>query len=287
MKATQIRIFLLLLAAIFTATCNKRNGEDAIVAEVGEKVLTIQQLSEVIPDNTNAADSVQLAQRYIQDWIIEQLVIGKAEQSLPDEKQNFEVLIENYRKSLLTYAYEQEWVRQKLDTMVTEEEIEKYYGDNEKNFQLKDYILKVKFCAIAADSKNVSQLRKLFNSTKPEDMVKWMQMCVDIGASYYFDEDKWLLWDEFTKQVPIEVYDVETFLQKKKSLEFEKDNNLYLLTVTDYQLSGSRSPLSFEREKIRSMIINRRKMELLEKMRQDLYSKALQDNEIKTYFGNQ
>ncbi len=159
MKATQIRIFLLLLAAIFTATCNKRNGEDAIVAEVGEKVLTIQQLSEVIPDNTNAADSVQLAQRYIQDWIIEQLVIGKAEQSLPDEKQNFEVLIENYRKSLLTYAYEQEWVRQKLDTMVTEEEIEKYYGDNEKNFQLKDYILKVKFCAIAADSKNVSQLR--------------------------------------------------------------------------------------------------------------------------------
>lgn len=287
MKATQIRIFLLLLAAIFTATCNKRNGEDAIVAEVGEKVLTIQQLSEVIPDNTNAADSIQLAQRYIQDWIIEQLVIGKAEQSLPDEKQNFEVLIENYRKSLLTYAYEQEWVRQKLDTMVTEEEIEKYYGDNEKNFQLKDYILKVKFCAIAADSKNVSQLRKLFNSTKPEDMVKWMQMCVDIGASYYFDEDKWLLWDEFTKQVPIEVYDVESFLQKKKTLEFEKDNNLYLLTVTDYQLSGSRSPLSFEREKIRSMIINRRKMELLEQMRQDLYSKALQDNEIKTYFGNQ
>lgn len=287
MKATQIRIFLLLLAAIFTSTCNKRNGEDAIVAEVGEKVLTIQQLSEVIPDNTNAADSIQLAQRYIQDWIIEQLVIGKAEQSLPDEKQNFEVLIENYRKSLLTYAYEQEWVRQKLDTMVTEEEIEKYYGDNEKNFQLKDYILKVKFCAIAADSKNVSQLRKLFNSTKPEDMVKWMQMCVDIGASYYFDEDKWLLWDEFTKQVPIEVYDVESFLQKKKTLEFEKDNNLYLLTVTDYQLSGSRSPLSFEREKIRSMIINRRKMELLEQMRQDLYSKALQDNEIKTYFGNQ
>jgi hypothetical protein len=287
MKATQIRIFLLLIAAIFTATCNKRNGEDAIVAEVGEKVLTIQQLSEVIPDNTNAADSIQLAQRYIQDWIIEQLVIGKAEQSLPDEKQNFEVLIENYRKSLLTYAYEQEWVRQKLDTMVTEEEIEKYYGDNEKNFQLKDYILKVKFCAIAADSKNVSQLRKLFNSTKPEDMVKWMQMCVDIGASYYFDEDKWLLWDEFTKQVPIEVYDVESFLQKKKTLEFEKDNNLYLLTVTDYQLSGSRSPLSFEREKIRSMIINRRKMELLEQMRQDLYSKALQDNEIKTYFGNQ
>jgi hypothetical protein len=279
-------LYFFFISVLLFSSCNKRNGEDAIVAEVGDKVLTVSQLSEVIPDNTNATDSMNLAERYIQNWVIEQLVVENAEKSLSEEKQNFDALIENYRKTLLTYAYEQEWVRQKLDTLVSDEEIEKYYSDNEKNFQLKDYILKVKFCAIASDSKNVSQLRKLFISQKPEDFVKWMQMCVDIGASYYFDEDKWLLWDEFTKQVPIEVYDVQTFLQKKKTLEFEKESNLYMLTVTDYQLSGSRSPLSFEREKIRNMIINRRKMELLEKMRQDLYNKALEENKIKTYFGD-
>jgi len=252
---------------------------------VGDKKLTINDLMEVIPDNSNSADSIALSERYIQDWIMEQLVINKAEEGLSEDKKNFDLLIENYRKSLLTHTYEQEWIRQKLDTTISEEEIEKYYNDNEKNFQLKDYIVKVKFSAIASDSKNINALKKLFYSEKPEDLVKWEQLCVDIGVSYYFDEDHWMLWDEFIKQVPLEVYDVEAFLKKKKTVELEKDNNLYFIAITDYQLSGSRSPLSFERDKIRSMILNRRKLQLLDDMRRDLYAKATQDNVIKTYFG--
>jgi hypothetical protein len=196
-------------------------------------------------------------------------------------------MIENYRSSLLIYAFEQEWVRQKLDTVVSDQEIEQYYNENEKNFQLEDYILKVKFTAITADSKQIGALKKLFNSTKPEDLVKWQQLCVDIGASYYYNEEEWLKWDEFIQQIPLEVYDVEGFLRKKNIIEFEKENNLYLISITDYQLAGSKSPLSFEREKIRNMIINRRKLTLLETMRQDIYSKAQQDGEIKLYYSKQ
>jgi hypothetical protein len=57
--------------------------------------------------------------------------------------------------------------------------------------------------------------------------------------------------------------------------------------ITDYQLSGTVSPLSFEREKIRSLIINKRKMDLLSKMRVDLYNDALKNNEIKFYHKKQ
>lgn len=274
-------IFILLLTA---SACNNKSDEVAIVVEVGDKQLTWEALMDIIPDNSNALDSAALAERYIQDWIKEQLVLTKAEEGLALEKQNFDQLIENYRKSLLTYTYEQEWIRQKLDTMVSSEEIEKYYNDNEKNFELKDYIVKVKFCAVASDVKQLPQLKKLFYSSKPEDFVKWEQLCVDVGASHYFDEDRWMLWDEFVKQVPLEVFDVEAFLKRNKTIELEKDNNFYLIAITDYQLSGSRSPLSFEREKIKSMIINRRKLTLLENMRADLYAKAQQEKTIKTFY---
>jgi hypothetical protein len=277
------KIFAIAVALLVMA-CNKKDDQGAVIVEVGDKQLTINELMDVVPDNSSANDSADLAAHYIQDWITTQLLIARAEISLPEDKQNFESLIENYRKSLLTYAYEQEWIRQKLDTLVTDAEIEKYYNQNEKNFQLKDYIVKVKFCALAADSKFVTGLKKLFYSAKPEDLVKWQQMCVDIGAGYYFDEDKWMLWDEFIKQVPLEVYDVESLLKKKKTIEFEKENNLYMINFTDYQLSGGRSPLSFEREKIRSMIINRRKLNLLDNMRQDLLAKAMQDGEVKKYY---
>lgn len=284
MTSLTIRKILGIAVALLVIACNKKDDQGAVIVEVADKQLTINQLMDVVPDNSSAKDSADLAAHYIQDWITTQLLIARAEASLPEEKQNFEPLIENYRMSLLTYAYEQEWIRQKLDTVVTDAEIEEYYNQNEKNFQLKDYIVKVKFCAIASDSKFVTSLKKLFYSAKPEDIVKWQQMCVDIGASYYFDEDKWMLWDEFIKQVPLEVYDVESLLNKKKSIEFEKDNNLYMIIFTDYQLSGGRSPLSFEKEKIRSMIINRRKLSLLDNMRQDLLARAMQEGEVKKYY---
>lgn len=239
------------VAALFIALfagCNKFGKKDALVAEVGDKQLTWSELMEIIPDNSTPEDSIQLAQRYINNWLKEQVVLSKAEESLADEKKDFELLIENYRKSLLIYTYEQEWIKQKLDTIVSEDEIVEYYNSNDKNFELKNYIVKVKFSALNTDNKQLPALKKLFYSVKPEDHVKWEQLCVDLNASYYFNEDKWLLWEDLIKQIPLQIVDVEAFLKKNRSFEFEKDNNIYLLSITDYQLSGSKSPLDFERE---------------------------------------
>ena len=271
------------LFSFVIASCNIGDDRAQLVAEIEGKQLTWKEISDVIPDNSSPEDSAALADHYINDWVTKQLIIAKAESSLPDELKSFEEMIENYRSSLLIYAFEQEWVRQKLDTIVSDQEIEQYYADNEKNFQLKDYILKVKFTAIAADSKQIATMKKLFTSTKPEDLVRWQQMCVDIGASYYFNEEEWMRWDEFIRQIPLEVYDVEGFLRKKNTIEFEKDNNLYLISITDYQLAGSKSPISFERDKIKAMIINKRKLNLLEIMRSDIYTKAQQNGDVKLY----
>lgn len=272
--------------ALLWAGCRRESGTRDLVARVGEKSLSWDQLRDVIPDEASPEDSAMLAERYVQDWIKEEVILGEAEQNLPDDRKDFAEQIENYRRSLLKYAYEQEWVRQKLDTAVSGEEIEAYYNENIQNFQLKDYIVKVKFCAISADadSRRIKSLRKLFYSNDPEDITPWIRLCVDLGASYYFDEDKWMLWDEFIQQIPLKVYDREGFLRNNRDVEFTKDNNLYLIRITDYQLSGSQSPLSFERDKIREMILNRRKLDLLNRMREDLYVRATSEGRVETFF---
>ncbi|MFM7727205.1 MAG: hypothetical protein ACKO7B_10910, partial [Flavobacteriales bacterium] len=247
-KATFIFICALISTVLGSCTWNDDRAE--LIAEIGDKQLTRKEVSDIVPDNSTEHDSASLADHYIHDWITKQLIISKAESSLPEELLSFEELIENYRSSLLIYAFEQEWVRQKLDTVVSDQEIEQYYTDHESNFQLKDYILKVKFCALAADSKQATAMKKIFGSAKAEDLVKWQQLCVDIGASYYYEEEEWMKWDDFIKQIPLEVYDVAGFLKKKNVIEFEKDNNLYLISIMEYQLAGSKSPLSFEHDKI-------------------------------------
>jgi hypothetical protein len=276
--------YTLYIAAIFFAfACNNKAGSDAIIAQVGDKVLYLAELQDIIPDDSSPEDSLMLAEKYVKDWIVDQVVVKKAEENLSEEQKNFEELIENYRKTLLTYSYEQELVRQQLDTNVTNEEIEKYYNDNIQNFELRDYIVKVKFCAIASDSKDLKQLKKLFYSSDPKDYLKWEALCIEKQASYYIDEDNWMLWDDLVKKIPIEVFDVESFLTRNKSVEVDKNGNTHLIAFLDYQLSGSRSPLSFERERIKAMIINKRKLDLIAKMKEDLYQQAVSNNEVENY----
>lgn len=276
--AAAVTFCILLMAACG----NKKNG--AVIAEVNGKQLTLEEIMRIVPDNSTAEDSAQLVERYVKDWATQQLLVTKAEETLTNDQQSFEERIEEYRLSLLTHAFEQEWVRQKLDTNVTDAEIQAYYDANEGNFELKDYIVQVKFCAVAKDSKSVDGVRKLFQSAVPEDLGRWEQACVDAGASFYFEEDTWMSWVDFIRQVPLEVYNVESFLQTNKNIEFVKENTMYLIQFIKYQLRGSKSPLSFERERIANMILNKRKQDSLAALRKDMYEQAMQDGTIKTYY---
>ena len=276
--AAAVSFCILLMAACG----NKKNG--AVIAEVNGKQLTLEEIMRIVPDNSTAEDSAQLVERYVKDWATQQLLVTKAEETLTNDQQSFEERIEEYRLSLLTHAFEQEWVRQKLDTNVTDAEIQAYYDANEGNFELKDYIVQVKFCAVAKDSKSVDGVRKLFQSAVPEDLGRWEQACVDAGASFYFEEDTWMSWVDLIRQVPLEVYNVESFLQTNKNIEFVKENTMYLIQFIKYQLRGSKSPLSFERERIANMILNKRKQDSLAALRKDMYEQAMQDGTIKTYY---
>ena len=50
---------------------------------------------------------------FIEKWVRNQLLLNKAEINLTDEEKNVELQIENYRSSLLIYAYQQSYLRQK------------------------------------------------------------------------------------------------------------------------------------------------------------------------------
>ncbi|MEN9638844.1 MAG: hypothetical protein RLZZ262_712 [Bacteroidota bacterium] len=278
---------MLLFGVFFIVGCNQNDNESALVAKIGERELHWDDLTEMIPDNSSPEDSVKLAESYIENWLREQSVVALAESTLGEDQEQIQVLIENYRQSLLTYNFEQQWVQQHLDTNVSEQEVESYYNANNSNFELKDYIVKVKFCALNSDNKQLGALKKMFVSNKGEDFVKWQKLCVETGASSYFSEDNWMRWDELIQQIPLDVYDVEAFLSKNKFIEFSKDNNTYYLSILEYKLRGSVSPLSFERNKIKSMILNKRKIDLLLKMREDVYNQAKQDKKIELYYNKE
>jgi len=56
-----------------------------------------------------------------------------------------------------------------------------------------------------------------------------------------------------------------------------------MIRFYDFRIKNGVSPLSFERNNIKNILLNRRKVELINKMRDDLYQKADKKNEFEIY----
>jgi len=57
----------------------------------------------------------------------------------------------------------------------------------------------------------------------------------------------------------------------------------YIVRFKDFRIKETISPLSLERDRIRNIILNKRKMELINKMREDLYNNALKKRDFEIF----
>ena len=116
--------FTLLFISISCSYFRKsdKEGKDAI-ARAFEYYLYNEDLQGVVPKGASKQDSISIVKNFIDNWFRQKVVLHKAESNLDEEKKDVEKKLLEYRNSLVTYAYETELIKQKLDTVVSEDEI--------------------------------------------------------------------------------------------------------------------------------------------------------------------
>ena len=72
-------------------------------------------------------------------------------------------------------------------------------------------------------------------------------------------------------------------LKTTKLVEYSDSTNIYLVKIADYKLKDGISPLSLERENIKAILLNKRKKEFINKMKQDIFDEALRKNNFETF----
>lgn len=270
----------LVLTLLLVACDFDQSAQRDWVVRVEDHYLSREELAEAIPTELDAADSTKVADAYINQWIKDQVVLVQAELNLPPEQSDFEQQLRDYRNSLVVYAFEKQLIQQKLDTVVSEREIERYYENNAQNFELKDYILRVQFLQVPSDAPKLDQVEEWLRSDDPENIF----FLEDYGKQYaeigFFDDQQWLYLDDLLRQIPIQLSDKEAFLSSNKFVKFTEGNYLYLLKIIDYQRKDGITPLDLLRKDIRNIIVNKRKREFIMQMRNDLLESAKENNEI-------
>ncbi len=228
-------------------------------------------------------DSAEVVKKKINNWIRETLLLQHAEKNLTEGKKNFDKMVNDYRKSLITYQYESELVKQKLDTIVSDEEIGKYYEENKSNFELKDNIIKVIYVKVNKKAPKLDKVKEWYKSNDVKDKDALASYCHLYGENFFLDENSWLLFDDVLKEIPMKLYDKEQFLQNNRSIETQDSTFLYFVNIKGFMTKNSASPLSFEKENIRNIILNKRKVALIKKMREDIYKEAVRNKLFEIY----
>ena len=269
--------------SLFFISCSNNSTDNKgqhPIARVGDVYLDGSDVTDLVPKGTSAEDSIVIVKKYIDNWVHETLVLLKAEKNLTDEQKNVKKQLDDYRRSLITYAYEQALIAQNLDTNVSETVVETYYKEHPSDFELKDNIIEVTYVKVKRNAPKLDKLKQWYRSDNEKDISALRNYCLEFAENYYIDNNSWLLFDDLLKEIPIKMYDKELFLQNNRFVEVQDSLSMYFVNIKGFKIKNSLSPLSFEKENIRNIILNRRKLELISKMKEDVYNEAVKNKDF-------
>lgn len=280
-KAIRKYLWLILLAG-FAVSCTRKQAEKP-VARVGERYLYRSDLASILPANASSEDSILLTSDYIARWVKQELMIQKANENLTAVQKDVNRELEEYRNSLIIYRYKNELVRQRMDTVVSREEIETYYENNKTNFNLDRCIVKAVFVKLPVDIANPSLLKEMAYDVSKEGQAELRDYCSQYAKSYQISLDNWIDFQVLNRNLPEPADDPETFVRLNSEKEMYDSNYYYLVSIHDYMLANDLAPIEFVENNIKNLILNQRKITFLKELEDNIFTEAERQEKFTIY----
>lgn len=281
------RISVVFLLIVILSSCNnmKKETERTAVAQAGDRVLYLDELPRnlVVP-GMSRTDSISAIQIYIRRWARKELMALKAEQNLtPEYQAEVDRQLEEMRNNLLIYQYQQQMILQKMDTTVTDSEIENYYISNVNTFSLSVNIVKALYIKLPAGAPDLEKVRSLYRSTDDKDLKTLEEYCRKYALRYDDYDGQWIPFTQLLMEVPLESDSQEEWLARNHNVELKDDRFVYFISIREYKLRNSVAPFEYIRGQVKTIILNNRRNDFLQKLEDGIYNEALRDNTLKVF----
>jgi hypothetical protein len=279
------KIIYFLTALLILTSCQMigRNNKNEKVARVHNKYLYRSDLTGLVPPGTSSTDSAAIVDRYIDHWIKQNIYLYEAETNGNLKLSDIQRKVDDYRNSMIIFTHESGFLDQMLDTVISHELLLEYYERHKHEFKLRNHIVKVNLIKLPSDAPDIQLVRRLIRSENKEDLLILEEYCINHAASYFLDQESWFVFNDILREVPANPSNQESFLRTNKYVEMNDNFFLYFLHIRDYRLEGTTSPLYYEIENLKAIILNHRKQAIINQFRQDLYLNAVKESAFEVY----
>ena len=258
-------------------------NNDDIVAEVDGVLLMRSTLDEVIPDGISTEDSTRLAVQYINTWATDLVFQKIAEQQLSKSEKDVSRELEDYRKSLLKYRYEQLYINERLDTSVSDDLVDEYFNAHADKFVLQRPVMKARFLSIYGDSPRLEPIRKRMSSSEVDDLVEADSLAYSSAIKFTTWNDEWIDISELSMEFGV---DYQTLLGQIRGSWIERKDTtglVMLAYISEMKRTGEMAPLEYSAQSIKDMIVSARKQALVTDLERDLLNDARENGKFKIY----
>lgn len=278
--------YIFVLSILFlTNWCSKinKNSNEEPLARVGENYLYPTELSGLIKPGISKDDSLSMIRGLTEKWIRKQLILEKAVMNLSDEEKNVEKELEEYQTSLIIYKYEQKLIKERLDTAVTNGELQKYYNDNPQNFILNNNIVKALYIKLPIDAPKKDLLKEWMKVENEDNIKQIEEYCYQHAVKYDYFNDLWVNFDNIKMLFPYNAELSNQPLSTNKIYEAQDSLYSYILNIRDLQLKGSIAPYTYIEGDIKNILILKRKQKLIYDLENKIYFDAMNKNNFKIF----
>ncbi len=245
------------------------------LARVGKDVLYTSDVVRLLPDNYDAADSIQFIHDYADTWISDKVFIAEARKSIKEDSVMKE-FIEDYRNSLSVNFYEQKLLEGFLDSTIDDTELKRYYDNNKSQYILNSSILRLKLIVMSDSEKEIiAEMQQLWDSEDSKDQEKLKTLAQDHARTFLLDDSTWYNYDQIEPLLP-EGFLKSNNLTKVKNYRFAADSSTYFLRILEQLPDAVVAPLSYIERQAKKVILYQRKRALIDRKRKELVNEALE-----------
>lgn len=275
---------MLLLTVLMTTSCSyfEQEVQPDAVAQIGDSFLTRQEIKDLLPADYTLNDSILIVQQFIDEWTTDQMLMKNALQNISEEKQaSLDLLIKGYKTELYSQAYLQELIKQNLDTIIPNLQIQEYFKQHKEEFILNEDLVKFRYILL---DQTYSQLENVNNLFQKGDRGSLKTLdSLSLGyRNYSLNDSIWIkksiLLDRIT---PITAANEFQYIIPGRSWKLEDSLGVYLVRFEDILRRGEPAPISYINPTIKQILRNQRKLAYIKQIKKDLLNDAIESNRLK------
>ena len=274
--------YALPFALIFATACSPKEKQDETrkpVLEVEGRFLYLDEIQSIVPNNISSQDSILLADSYIKKWVTDVLMYEKAKRNISNT-QEIEKSVEDYRKTLILHQYQQDIIKQQLNTDFADDQLQEFYNQYIDEFVLDETIIKGLFIKVPVGAPKITNLREWLHSYSTKSLQNIEKYCVQNASTYDYFGDRWVNFSEITKNIFVPIENPNDLMGKNRFVELQDSTFRYFLLIEEFKLAGSTAPFEAAKERIRISLTNKYRIDFIKQFEEDTYKSAVRNGDI-------